>query len=345
MPAASRPEVLALLGDIKSHPEQDGLRLILGDWLEENGDGADQARAELIRCQVEHARLGLEGTGRAAGRRALWLQQQYGPAWLGPVEQWLAQWSCPRGLLSVAVPLESLRSQAMSLVAGTETWAWVEEVFLLGAGDSEVARLRRCVLLEQIAALGLRRCALGPAGAGALGQWPLLGRLDWLDLGQTALGDAGLAVLARSEFLGQLRRLDLDGCRLRGPGLVRLAAAGPARLERLLLWGNPLGDEGARALAGANPFPRLRALDLRGNQIGNAGAASLAGWPGLAGLRELNLADNHLGSGAAFALAESPHLDRVESLVLWGNPINPDGAARLRDRFGPRVHVSTLAFG
>src|SRR5205814_10421235 len=136
----SRPAVLALLGDIKSNPDRDGLRLILADWLEENGDAADGARAELIRCQVDCARLPTEAPGKAlAGRRALWLQQKYGPAWLGPLHQWLEEWSCPRGLLSVGVQADRLHGQTMSPLADTETWAWVDGVYLFGAADRDLA--------------------------------------------------------------------------------------------------------------------------------------------------------------------------------------------------------------
>src|SRR4051812_24729976 len=146
MPArVSRPEVLLLLGDIKSDPDQDGLRLILADWLEENGDAADQARAELIRCQVEYARLPTRDPARtAAGRHGLWLQQKYGPVWLGPVQQWLDEWSCPRGLFSVSLPMSALKGYALPLLAGTETWAWVEEVYLDSVGEADLARLGRC---------------------------------------------------------------------------------------------------------------------------------------------------------------------------------------------------------
>ena len=78
MSAAPRPEVLALLADCKEHPEEDGLRLILADWLEENGSPPDQARAELIRCQVQLARLPAEEPARSElGRRARWLQQRH----------------------------------------------------------------------------------------------------------------------------------------------------------------------------------------------------------------------------------------------------------------------------
>src|SRR5437870_2204633 len=153
-----RPEVLALLGDIKTDPEQDGLRLILADWLEENGDAADQARAELIRCQVEYARLPPEAPGKAAaGRRGLFLQQQYGPTWLGPLMQWLQEWSCPRGLLAVSVPVAAIQGQALSRLAATETWAWVEEVYLFGAASADLSLLRRCPLLAQLAGQGQRR--------------------------------------------------------------------------------------------------------------------------------------------------------------------------------------------
>src|SRR5207244_2346993 len=81
--------------------------------------------------------------------------------------------SCPRGLLSVSIPVSALKGQAMSRLAGTETWAWVEEVYLFGAGSADLSALRRCPLLDQLAGLGFRRSVLlGPAGAQALAQWP-----------------------------------------------------------------------------------------------------------------------------------------------------------------------------
>jgi uncharacterized protein (TIGR02996 family) len=43
-----------LLEDVLAHPQEDSPRLIYADWCEENGD---PARAELIRVQIELARL------------------------------------------------------------------------------------------------------------------------------------------------------------------------------------------------------------------------------------------------------------------------------------------------
>ena len=49
-----------------------------------------------------------------------------------------------------------------ALLAASETWAWVDEVYLTGATDADVARLGNCPLLESIRTLGFRRSALGP---------------------------------------------------------------------------------------------------------------------------------------------------------------------------------------
>src|SRR6516165_8198243 len=50
-PAAVRPEIRVFLEDIKSHPEDDTPRLILADWLQENGTPDEAARGELLRIE------------------------------------------------------------------------------------------------------------------------------------------------------------------------------------------------------------------------------------------------------------------------------------------------------
>jgi uncharacterized protein (TIGR02996 family) len=344
-PGGARPEVLAFLADVKEHPQEDGLRLIFADWLEENGDALDQARAELIRCQVELARLPPEAPERAAhGRRARALQQTHGKAWLGPLEGWLSHWSCQRGLLSVYLSADQLRSHALVGLAATETWAWVDEVYVTTAGDNDVARLGQTALLSAVVSLGFRGGNLGPAGAQALGKLPLVARLHRLDLDHNHIGDRGLAALLASPHLGQLRTLELAGADLTAEAGGHLARAPSlARLERLSLWGNQLGNDGAEALARSEHLRHLRQVDLRGNAISDAGAAAIAsaagaGAPLFASLRELNLADNDIRPDGARALANSLP-DGLTSLVLWGNPVGIAGAQALRERFGPRVHV------
>jgi uncharacterized protein (TIGR02996 family) len=55
----------ALLAAIRESPDDDAPRLIYADWLEEHGDEKDRAHAELIRAQVEMARLPLDDDRRA----------------------------------------------------------------------------------------------------------------------------------------------------------------------------------------------------------------------------------------------------------------------------------------
>src|SRR5262245_14711365 len=52
-PSADRAEMARLLEAAKADHRDDGPRLALADWLEENGAEADRARAEVIRRQLD----------------------------------------------------------------------------------------------------------------------------------------------------------------------------------------------------------------------------------------------------------------------------------------------------
>jgi len=339
-----RPDVRILLGDIKDNPGEDRLRLILADWLEENGAGpVDQARAEVIRVGVAQARLPANAPERfELNLRARALQHQWMNAWLGPLGAFFGAGTtvaCVRGLLSVTLPASRCRSQTLSALAESEAWQWVEEVSITSARDDEVVQLRNCPLLRSIGALAFVGNQIQRTGARVLAEMPWLSRLFHLDLTLNPIGDAGLQALLASPRLEHLTSLELGNCQL-------TAAAGPtlaewpgfARLERLIVWGNRLGNSGIAALSAA-AAPRLAVLDVRGNTVGDPGGSALArarSWPAL---RELYLADNQLGPLTAEALAIAPGFATLTSLTLWGNPISAGSAARLRERFGRRVHL------
>jgi uncharacterized protein (TIGR02996 family) len=348
MASAPRGHVLALLLDIKENPHEDGLRLILADWLEEYGDALDHVRAELIRCQIHHAQLPASVPDKhTVGRRARWLMQKHGPAWLGPLEQWLSGWTFCRGLLSVSVSIESLRGQNMALLAASETWAWVDEIYLLGAGDADIARLRGCALLESVGCVGFRRSTLRTAGVQALSGLPMARRWRGLDLSGCPLGDAGVEALAQAEAWAGLQSLNLSSCDLDWQSGRHLANRREwqqiefplPKLQQLILWGNRLGNEGIRRLTRGG-WGRLRSLDLRGNQIGDDGGEALAAWATLSSTRHLDLSDNQIGPRGANALARSQFLEQIESLSLWGNSLGQDALTRLRERFGSRLHAA-----
>ncbi|CAK0799306.1 unnamed protein product [Prorocentrum cordatum] len=121
-------------------------------------------------------------------------------------------------------------------------------------------------------------------------------RFQELRLGNNRIGDEGARALAGAlPSLPGLQELRLGGNRGRDPvpGSIRLRFAA-IRFQELWLGSNSIGDEGARALAGALPsLPSLQKLRLRGNYIGDEGARALAGaLPSLPGLQELRLGGN-----------------------------------------------------
>jgi uncharacterized protein (TIGR02996 family) len=338
-PQQARPEVLAFLADIKDHPDEDGLRLIFADWLEEYGDDLDQPRAELIRCQIEYARAAHPLERMEHGRRQRALQQKYTNLWLGPLASW-GQWSHQRGLVSGSLEVASLRSHALAGLAGTEAWAWVEELFIIGAQDNDVARLGANPLLSAIGSVRFTRGHLGPAGAQALGSLALWQKVDRVDLSGNDIGDRGLRALIAGRTPERLTTLDLSRTGLLPEGVAHLVQASwLRRLRHLVLEGNQIGDQGAATLANA-PVTGMARLQLRGNAIGDDGAVALARAGSLANQAELNLADNQIGPRGGQALAESPWLGNIGALVLWGNPVGSSAAQALVERFGSRVFVS-----
>jgi uncharacterized protein (TIGR02996 family) len=94
----------AFLHAIKEDPGDDGLRLILADWLEESGQ-AD--RAAFVRLQVEEARLPWEDPRRPEWqRRAQQLLVAHRDEWLGPWRRFVCEFR--RGLLHVKVKASHL---------------------------------------------------------------------------------------------------------------------------------------------------------------------------------------------------------------------------------------------
>jgi uncharacterized protein (TIGR02996 family) len=107
------------------------------------------------------------------------------------------------------------------------------------------------------------------------------GGLEDLDLSGHPIGDEGAALLADAR-LPRLRDLTLMTTGITAAGLRRLVDAYSSQLRLLQLYGNPLGDEGARILAAAE-WPQMAArhpnaqigLLMGGCDIGDAGAVAL----------------------------------------------------------------------
>src|SRR5437763_9834395 len=109
----------AFLHAIKEEPEDDSVRLVFGDWREEN----DQLeRAEFLRLQLRRARLAEDDPAQqplAERERGLLAQHQGG--WLGSLRGHLRIWTWQRGLLHVKMDRQGL--EGAQALAGEEALA------------------------------------------------------------------------------------------------------------------------------------------------------------------------------------------------------------------------------
>jgi uncharacterized protein (TIGR02996 family) len=268
----ARPEVLAFLQDIKEHPYDETPRLILADWLEEQGD----PRSEFLRLQLARRRL---RSGGASWHELLQQERQllseHGEDWLGPLFDLVQKYAFEGGLLHLCIHFDALLAADPARLEALEAWAWVEKLEIFGVTAARVSQLTDWPLFPQIGNLDLTGNHLGSAGVQALAS-PQAGHLRVLDLGDNRLHAAGARVLADSPHL---RRLHVLG-----------------------LYHNTIGDEGAAALATSHHLNQLTDLWLGFNGIGDAGALALANTRYLPCLNELTLCDNHVSGEGVLAL-------------------------------------------
>jgi uncharacterized protein (TIGR02996 family) len=320
----------AFLADICARPDDDAPRLIFADWLDEHGDAADRARAELIRVQCRLAALPDEHRERPPleerSRELLALHEAGWRAQLPslPGVRW-GDWE--RGFVGDATVAhaKAFREQADALFAAAPIQGLA---FLMRVTARTVAEVMASPYLARLTYLSLYNNPIGDAGAAAVAASPRLTNLANLSLGCCGLHDAAAEALAAAPHL-RPRILGLFDNAI-GPAGAR-ALASSSFLEgavELALQQNVLGDDGAKALAASRHLGALRSLSVSYNEIGDEGARALALSP-LLGLTDLYLVGNRIGDAGAAALAASPNLGELKTLHLGGNRIGPAGARAL----------------
>jgi uncharacterized protein (TIGR02996 family) len=182
----SRPELMALLADVKENPADLTPWLVLTDWLEENGDESDRARAEY--CRLCFDKLGKQtfASDWEKGERRRELFREWNKEWLGVLADCPPPTRCQtrRGLLAVetnASGLLTLHRQGI----GEERWEWVEELNVTCLEPTDVVRLAECPLVRgpSILKLGLYWSRwMGKGVIASLANSPYLSRVHQLHL-------------------------------------------------------------------------------------------------------------------------------------------------------------------
>jgi uncharacterized protein (TIGR02996 family) len=360
-----------LLQAILDDPDDDGIRLVYSDWLEEHGE---HERAEFLRVQCGLARLEEDDPGRRRLlQREAVLLERHRHQWLAPLravftprpslfarlrhllspldtalpfhEEYGVEFR--RGFLEyLSLPASEFLAHAPALFAAAPL---LRDLYLWSEAPDGLPRLVSSAWLARVRRLHLGCDGLGQAVIEPLVGSPHLRQLRQLALSSRSLAAGGLRVLADSRLMCGLTSLGLytsqylgqsewAGGTLAEPEMRALAESPECRnLQTLDLGCNAAGDGGAAALAASPYLSGLSALLLSGNRIGDVGAAALAASPYVSGLTVLRLDGNLIGDAGARALAASPHLTRLKVLGLRHNAIGRAGAIPLGAKFGGRV--------
>jgi len=132
-------------------------------------------------------------------------------------------------------------------------------------------------------------------------------------------GDEGAKYLAVVMKKNVVKELDLYGNSIGDPGAKALAG-GLTKNKDLIsldLGVNNIGDEGAQSLGMALRQTSLESLVLHSNQIGKKGARSIAKSLSVCHLRELNLSANPLGDKGVQSIADLGLKGNTILEVLW----------------------------
>lgn len=301
--------------------------------LADNDIGPDEAVAlaegeglgRLQRLNLRGTRVGSDGAGAIAVSRSLGSLEHLDLSATGLGGSGLAALALSGNasrLRSLAIAQNALGPQALDLLFASN----------------------RFPLLDR---LDLASNACGAPGGMAVASAPFARRLRDLSLRDNGLGDAGLAALLGSHHLSGLRRLDVAQNGLTAAAMSLLGSA-PHELTDLDLSHNPLGREGAQAIAQALPRVRLRSLhvvdcgfdgadlaallaggggrierlDAGRNAVGAGGARELGATVGAAALQALDLARADLRAQGILELGRAAHLKGVRALTLDGNGLD-----------------------
>jgi uncharacterized protein (TIGR02996 family) len=345
----------AFLADILAHPEDDAPRLIYADWLTDHGN---PERGELIRVQIERARIDEDDPAQdEVERREKQLLNRH-PEWLAALPKWAREGAVFR----CGFP-DAVRGTARQTRTGLERvllQAPVRDVTIELSRDRPLQALTPSERLAGVRRLFLRNDYVRYQDSIHKGFWDAFPGLEELALSVEQFSPPNARALLASALAGRLRQLCLRPA-LNNPRSRRVILANRALfapLEALELSNNWLEEADFTKLA-ALPMPQLRSFRweaswapaasfltelLSGGRrpllsslsiVAQSGteaeevAAALAAAPGLDRLRELHVGQCNLGHRVLHDLIKRNRFTHLRHLTLDYNPLGSTGARML----------------
>lgn len=353
----------AFLQAILENPDDDHLRLVYADWLEERGE----PRAEFIRVQLALASRETSGQRK---RELLVRQQQllrfHQKTWLGPLQNLPGQVEFQRGFPEKlmwldgqaflehgasffetapirSVCLRNVGSCVADLVKCT-LFGRLRSLELSGLNDSELGILVESPHLKSIQELNLSGNGIGLPGVRSLAASPHLSMVNALSMSHNPIGDLGLYALVSSAYLRQIGTLRVAYCDL-SDASVQYLIQSPIlpNLELLDLSDNQIGNAGLRELVGSPQVAKLTVLRLNRIAINSLAIPQLVQSPHLRKLTSLSLQGNCITDQAALVLAIDSNLPQLRELNLRSNQLSHSACTKLRERFGKSVSLDDAA--
>jgi uncharacterized protein (TIGR02996 family) len=364
-PTSSQDDQRAsLFAGVKVEPDDDAPRLVLADWLEENGNTEDDRdHAELIRvqcealhraaCLIDPERPGpIHGLLRNAGYHTDTLPYDFARL-TGPderivalnerAEQLTRRWheerriailpggrlgSWYRGFADLYLRDVPFRSRDMATLAASPFGPRINQM-ALNVSASNAEQIGRSEMLAHLTGLYLTGQAFRGGALETILASPHLAGLRRLDLGLFARWDKVKAIITAPQH-ERFTHLYLYGHRLDTGGYRKLADADLSALKSLHLGGTPdMGAKGAKALAGAAFLGHLQELILTNNWVGTEGLEALAAGPHFRCPARLEVGGNQLGRAGLRVLLDAPGLEDVVFLELHQNELDDAALAML----------------
>jgi uncharacterized protein (TIGR02996 family) len=328
VPVAARARTLdaaSLFEAVRARPGDDEPRLMLADWLTEQGD----PRGEFIAVQCELA----AGSARVAEleAREAALLHEHRAHWEQALPRGVRVDRYERGYAS-SVSVVAL--EAVPLAERFATGELIEQVRVTSATPNP-AVLAATTWLRTVRRLALvnpaRRAIVSSERLEMLLAARTLRGLEGLSFEGHCLRDEGFEALAKGAGAAfpRLRSLSFEVETVTAVGLSALVAAKWfAQVESFSLTAaRTVGPGGVEAFVGARSPGSLTTLVLNDVNARTEGALALAGAKRLESLRALGLASNRIGLPGAQALLESPSLSRAR-IDLQGNGLSAQVLAR-----------------
>jgi uncharacterized protein (TIGR02996 family) len=306
-----------LLAEIFAHPDDDTPRLVYADWLDEHGDESAQARADLIRVQIDLSRLEEKHPRRReVAERERELLDGWELEWTRPLRRYFKRMEFRRGFVErVTVTASRFLREGANLFA--------------------IAPLRQVTLVE------------ASKQVAALVECPALARLECLGLNDDSFSyhiEHAMIPFLKSPHLKGLRGLALEGLAVWESAAEAIVSALAEMPGLICLSLDGVGGQTYRMLPRMATSPllgRLLELSLVRGRFHGEDVRGLIPPSHPSPLQVLDLSDNPLRSPAVVEpILTSPNFPALRLVrlrdVLWDTW---QAAEQLQEKFGARVQL------